>query len=139
MKKVIALCVLFLCMCGSAFGISYMTRNTVLGATAVTATWAQTSVMMPEQEIKWALNCKIVDADVSISALAIKLQGTLFPASVADASAVWSDIISSTATVSFAAEAVDKPYQRVRINVVSHTGLAAANDNITCWFTGVPQ
>lgn len=106
----------------------------------VAATGASSSVFLHKAKSEHTCTCYYTDANASISALVIKLQGSDDNKGVADASAHWYDL----QTYTFAAaditskqamfHTVNKPVKRVRLNITTLTG-AGAGDLVYARYT----
>jgi|TARA_Y100000310_G_scaffold53827_1_gene49347 hypothetical protein len=103
---------------------------------AATATGAGSSIFLSKPTSKHTLQADIVDANASLSVIVIEFQGSTDNRGVTDANAKWFNLDSHTFT---AAEitaltamwhVVNKPINRIRINVLTLTGVSAG-DTVT--------
>lgn len=98
-----------------------------------TATGASASIFLHAVTSKHTVSCYYTDANASITALTIKLQGSDDNRGIADANAHWYDLAEHTfdaaeITAKQAMFHVDnKPVKRVRVNITTLTGEAAGD------------
>jgi len=103
---------------------------------AVTAIGAGPSIFLSRTRKHHTVQVSVVDADTSISALVIDLEGSLDNRGVIDVNAKWSQMSRHTftgaeLTALFAAfVTTDQDFKRVRLNVITATGIGSG-DTIT--------
>lgn len=103
---------------------------------AVTATGAGNSIFLSRTKRNHTVQATVVDANASISSLVIDLEGTLDGRDVTDANATWAQMnrhtFSAGELTALAATyvVVDQDFRRVRLNVITATGIAAG-DSVT--------
>ena len=106
---------------------------------AATAAGASNSVVLNAPVSNHTVECTYVDANASISAVTIKLQGSLDDRGVTDGNANWYDLATHTFSAAeiTAKKAMfhvtDKPVTRVRLNLSTLTG-EGAGDTVTAYY-----
>ena len=95
------------------------------------------SVWHPQAIVNHEVDCSIVDADTSVSAVVVDIESSMDPPEIPDIKAVWGRMARKTFTAGeltalFAKWAIlNMPARRVRANLITITGADGSTDLFT--------
>lgn len=139
MKRLFLVVAMLVCLCAfSAY--SYARTDTVTLLNGVTATGAGEGIRLDNENMYHTISTFFVDANSSVSAVVIRLEGCNDPRSVSDTSAHWVTLQTLTYTAgeitakqASSSNGYPMPYRRVRAYLVTFTG-GTAPDAVTVYY-----